>query len=416
VSATPSARGWLIWGLAASFFAVEFLFRMSPGVMVTDLMRDFAVGAGALGALAAFYIYAYAGMQIPVGVILDRFGPRRLLTVSAGCCALGCLLFAWAPSLRVAEAGRLIGGLGGGASFLTALALAAAWLPPNRFALVTGLTMLSGIAGAITAQGPLAIAVEHFGWRDSILGVGLLFALLVLPIWFLAREPHGHRSSRIRLSIWRGLRVVASRRHVWLAALAGCCFAGPMLAFGGLWGVPFLMQTHGLAREPAAGLNSLILLGWGLGGPLVGWLTDRIRLHKPPLISAILVAMFGWLLLALLPGLPLPIIAPLYLLIGMASGGMLICYSMTRIYAPPEFGGTAGGLINTIMIGMGAVLQPVTGWLLDLQWTGTVEQGVRVYPASAFEHAILIYPALQALGLLAALLLPETYHRLRGPR
>jgi MFS family permease len=189
-----------------------------------------------------------------------------------------------------------------------------------------------------------------------------------------------------------------------------------MLAFGGLWGVPFLMQTHGLARESAAGLNSLILLGWGLGGPLVGWFTDHVQVHKPPLIGAVLVAMSGWLLLALLPGLPLLLIAPLYLLIGIASGGMLICYSMTRIYAPPEFGGTAGGLINTIMIGMGAVLQPVTGWLLDLQWSGTMEHGVRLYTPTAFEHAILIYPALQVLGLLGALCLPETYHRLRAAR
>ncbi|HYM30135.1 MAG TPA: MFS transporter [Candidatus Cybelea sp.] len=409
---TPSMTGWLVWGLAAVFFCMEFLVRLSPGVMVDELMHEFSVGAGALGALSSFYFYAYSGMQIPIGAVLDRFGPRVLLVSAAGLCAIGTLLFATSHNLATADFGRLISGLGGGASFLVAVGLAALWLPANRLAMVTGLTMTAGTAGAVLAQGPLAYAVEGFGWRASLAAVALALAALVVPIAIFVRDPRVPRPKPKR-SLLGAVRIVMRQRYNWMAAFAGCGLSGPMLAFGGLWSVPFLMQTHGLSHAAAANLNALLLVGWGLGGPLIGSITDRIGWHRPPLVGSLAVAALGWLDLAFVSALPVPVIGAIYLLIGIASGGMLISYSMCRAYTSPELASTATGLANTIMIGAGAVLQPAMGALLDLQWRGLSFEGVRIYSSGAFGHAILLFPAWQAVSILMALLLPEVY---RGAR
>ena len=175
-----SLTPWLIWILGGSFFTYTFFQRTNPSAMVESLMRDFDVNAAALGNLSAVYFYAYAAMQIPAGVMFDRWGTRWILALAALVSAGGAVLFALAPSLDVAILGRVLVGLGGGMSYLGALALAMIWFPRERYALLVGISMPFGIVGGVLGQAPFAALLQVVGWRDAILGSAGLALLLAI--------------------------------------------------------------------------------------------------------------------------------------------------------------------------------------------------------------------------------------------
>ncbi len=165
----PRLLPLLAWATGATFFFYAWVLRVAPSVMVEELMRDFAVGAGVLGHLSAAYFYGYAGMQIPVGLLLDRFGPRRLMTAAALTCAGGCMLFAAGNSLAMVTAGRFLVGASAAFSLVGAMAIAGQWFAANRFAIFSGLAMAMGMAGGVFGQAPLRLAIEASDWRTAML-------------------------------------------------------------------------------------------------------------------------------------------------------------------------------------------------------------------------------------------------------
>ena len=238
------------WMTAALFFFYAWVLRVAPSVMVEELMRDFAVGAAVLGNLSAAYFYGYAGMQIPVGVLLDRFGPRRLVAVAALLCAGGCVLFATGTTLAAVTAGRFLIGASAAFSLVGAMCIAGQWFSPSRFALSSGLAMAAGMAGGVLGQAPLRLAVEATDWRTTMLLLAVGGVALSLAAWAFIRDRW--RGSGGIANVLSGLRIVASHPQTWLIALPGLGTAAPLLGFAGLWGVPFLETAYGLPRTHAA--------------------------------------------------------------------------------------------------------------------------------------------------------------------
>src|ERR1700722_8240175 len=156
---------WLVCGLGALFYCYEYLLRIAPSVMTADLMQAYHINATALGNLVAFYYYAYTPMQLPVGVLMDRYGPRRLLTFACLACALGSYLFAHAFHIEFAQFGRFMVGFGSAFAFVGVLKLATIWLPPRRFAMVSGLTTSLGMIGGMVGDIYLTSLVNQVEWR-----------------------------------------------------------------------------------------------------------------------------------------------------------------------------------------------------------------------------------------------------------
>ena len=156
-SINPTWRGWFIWSLSALAFGYAFFQRVTPGVMVSDLMRDFAIGGGMLGVLSALYFYPYFLLQVPLGTLLDRLGPRLLMSVAVFIAGAGSFLFGIAESLSLAYAGRILIGIGSAVGFLGSMSIAARWFPPHRFAFLTGLAMFLAMMSGVLGQGPLAV-------------------------------------------------------------------------------------------------------------------------------------------------------------------------------------------------------------------------------------------------------------------
>ncbi len=400
------------WATGALFFFYAWIMRVAPSVMIDELMRDFAIGAAAIGNLSAFYFYGYAGMQIPVGLLMDRFGPRRLMTVAAAGCAAGCVVFALAPALWALSLGRFLIGATAAFSLVGAMTVAGQWFPATRFALLSGLAMMLGMAGGVFGQAPLRLLVERLDWQRASLvlaGGGVLLALAAV-----ATVRDGSRTAGSLRQVMAGMVQVGRNRQTWLIAIAGLGTAGPLLGFAALWGVPFLALTQGLDRPAAAGVTSMVFIGWGVGAPVVGWLSDRIHRRKLPLVAGLMLTALAMAGLAWAPGLPLWGMSALCFLCGFGGSAQILGFAAVRELNPPAAAGAAIGVVNAVVTGAGALFQPLLGWLLDLAWTGEMAGGARVYTVAAYSTAFSVLVAGAVVGIACVLLMRETGCRQSG--
>lgn len=399
-------RAYAAFVLAATYFGHEFVQRVSTSVVVGDLMAEFSVGGAILGSLSAFYFYAYASMQIPVGVLMDRFGPRRLMSFAAGISACGALLFAAAPSIQFAYLGRTMIGFGASFSWIGILTVATLWLPPSRFSALAGIGQAAGMTGAILGQAPLALAVEHLGWRTSLGLLAMIGAAVAIGLYATVPEV-ARRPRQMQTRLMDGLRIAAANSQTWLNAVFGLSMTGTMLAFSGLWAVPWLISVYGLERAAAAALASTMFIGWAVGSPLIGWISDRAGRVKVFQVGCGAGMCASLTAILYIPMLPFPVLGTLMFANGILASGMVLAYGAARAHNPPEASGATYGIVNTGVVGSGAIFQPLIGLVLDWNWDGTLKAGARVYSAGAYEVAFAILPAVAAFGTIAALLTRE---------
>ncbi len=405
---------WAIWSLGAAFYSFAFFQRVAPSAMTHELMRDLAVGAAALGNLSAAYFYVYGGLQIPIGVALDRWGTRWLLMGCAALGAAGSVLFALSPDFGTAFLGRLLIGAGASVGYLGCLKLAAVWFPPRRFSLLVGFITPFGMTGAVLGQAPLGALVEAAGWRAPMLGAAGFAVVILLLLWLTRlvapRRPEGTAApppslARLRASLARSLRTP----QVWIIALATASANMPLLAFAGLWGVPYLVHSYGLSRELAGLGTSVMLIGWALGAPFLGWLSERLRRRKALFLLGATVGLASWLIVTLAAPLPIPLLYTLFAVAGIGSGATILGFVLIREGVGDEASGSVSALVNTFLMGMAALFQYLIGALLDLWWDGEMAGGVRLYSSEAFASALWILPATTAVSCVAALFLRETH-------
>jgi MFS family permease len=239
---------WLICGLAAVFYAYEYLLRITPSVMTTELMQTYSINAEQFGNLIAFYYYAYAPSQFIVGVMMDRYGPRRMLTLACLICAMGTYLFASSTHLGVVALGRFLVGFGSAFAFVGVLKLATIWLPPGRFAMVSGLTSALGTVGAMFGGILMTDLVLSIGWRTTTLGsaaLGIVLAIvLILFVRDGSKEAHDlDAKQRIRLPhILKNLGRMLVAPQMWINGFIGCLLYLPTTAFAELWGHPYFQN------------------------------------------------------------------------------------------------------------------------------------------------------------------------------
>ena len=397
----------LLWLAAALMFGYGHLTRVAPGGMVDVLMRDFAVGASVLGNISAMYWYAYSIFQIPGGFLLDRYGPTRILFGSAILCAIGGLLFAYAPNVDTANAGRFITGAGGAAIYACCIKVAHAWFDAKRFALLGGATILIGMFGASLGQAPIAALIEIDGWRPVMLWV----ALAALPLGgfiLLNRRTPSTPSQEIKSSreIFALMRQTVRSRRYWVTTLYASMIAGPAISFP-VWGIAYYMQVLGYRRVDAAQFTTVALLGWAFGSLSGGWLAGRIKQRKVLAIGCAILGLVSWLLFVVFPNMPETAHFIVMLMIGLSAGGIVVSFILIADNSPPDAVGTAISITNTLVMLSSAAILLIMGHVLDLLWTDEIIDGVRIYSPFAFRMAFLAMPTASLVALLAALSVHE---------
>ena len=407
-------RAWSIWLLSALFMFYKYALEVSPSVMTGTLMSTFDITGVELGNLAASYFYAYLLLQIPAGFLLDRFGPRKMTTIAIAICALGSLLFASAQTLFIAEMGRFFIGAGAAFAAVNCLKLTANWFPLKQFAFMAGLMMTIAMFGAVGGQAPLAHFIELFDWRDSMNFIGLAGLLLALAFWLVVKDKApDHKVERMivssKTSLLHSLKLLLkSSQSWWLSIYSGFAFA-PVMVFGGLWGVTFLAQAYDLSESIAAQQLSLIFIGFAVGAPVFGYLSDRLGARKGVMLWGTAAALITLSLVIYLPGDSLFVLSTLLFLFGFAISSFLLCFTMIREISAPLLAATAIGFMNAFDALFGAFSDPLTGKILDMQWDGSTHLGARVFSVEAYQLAFLFLPIYLLIALLSLFKIKETY-------
>lgn len=416
MNATRSkALPWIIWGLAALFYFYEYFLQVSPGVMVPELMRAFNASGAQIGNLGGIWFGTYAIMQIPVGVLLDRYGARRLLTVAATVCMAGCFVFGIATHLAVAEFGRLLIGFGSAFAAIGCFSVAAHWFPIRRFALLTGISITIAMLGAVGGQTPLALLVGWLSWRTSMIVLGVIGGILAWSIWLIVRDKPEIKTEKTaadlsveQSSLLSGLNKVIRNKQAWLVSIYGGLMFAPTSIFGSLWGVSFIMAHNQVTRPVAAGMISILFVGWAIGSALSGWFSDYIGKRKPPMMIGAVGALFTILILLYAPNLSLFWFDFCMFAFGVFSSGFLPGFSIIREIHPVNISATALGFMNALNMVGGTLGQPLVGWLLDHVWSGQLDQGVRVYTVENYHFALMVLPICLAISLITLFFIRET--------
>jgi MFS family permease len=391
------------WVLTAIYYFYQYALRSAPSVMMPQLSEAFGVSALGVASIAGLFYYGYSPFSLVAGAAMDQLGPRRVLPIAAAVVGIGALLFATGRS-DAASVGRVLQGAGGVFALVGAIYIATKNFPASKAATLVGATQMFGMAGGSAGQfvvGPLiggGLAWNRFWIGMGIAGLGM-GALLFL---FLPKQKGEARPDNWWGSTVAPFRIVFSNPQSILCGLiAGLLFI-PTTIFDMIWGVRYLQEAHGLDYASAVMRSSAVPFGWIIGCPLLGFISDRLGRRKPVIMggAALLLGCLAWILFGDTGVFPPYMIG---LTAGMASGAAMLPYTVIKEANPPQFGGTATGVINFLNFTFSALLGPVFAWILQ-RVSGGAERMEKGHYQTAFAPLLLGV----AVAIVLTFLLKET--------
>ncbi len=406
--------GIFIYILAALFLLYEMGLQVSPSIMTRHLMYEFKVGAAALGVMSAFYFYSYTLMQIPVGLLFDRFNARGLITGAVLLCSIGTFFFAFTYHIGWAAFGRFLMGIGSAFAFVGVLILAARWFEAKYFALLVGIAQFLAALGALGGELPLAAMLEHWNWRTVMVLLGSIGIILALMCSMIIRDhPDQKRHIPKRHDLLRELKEIAKSAQTWWIALYSFCGWGPVAVFAALWGVPYLKVRFEVPTTQAALAMALLWIGLGVTSPFIGWLSNRIGRRRPAMIVCSAIGLICSLILFYVPMITFTHAFILLFGFGIAASGQILSFALIKDNNRPSTTGTAIGLNNMTVVAGGAIFQPMVGFLLQLYWNGAKDDwGVPLYSIENYHVGLIIVPICFFVGLVSScFFIKETYCR-----
>jgi MFS family permease len=410
--ATPSWRAWLIWGVGVAAYVLAVTNRTSLAAVGVDTADRFNVDASTLSLFAVLQLGVYGFMQIPVGVLLDRFGSRPVMAIGMVLMAVGQLVMAFSPNVGVAIAARMLLGAGDAAVFPGVLRLVSTWFPAQRAPVMVQLTGIFGQLGQIIAIIPLAALLHATTWSiafGSLAGLGILFAVLVFGV---IRNHPPDQTSDVSVNTDTGaITVVTSAIDNRVGIRAAWSHPGTRLAFWShfttpfagtafimLWGIPFLTEGEGTTHAQAAAITTTMVLAGIAFGPVLGGLSTRLpHLRSHALVlPTVAIQMLVWLVVIAWPG-PAPLWLLFVLAIALATGGpaSMIAFDHARTHNPSHRLSTATGITNSGGFLAGLIAIYLIGVALDLQGAGTPG----TYTLEAFRFAFLMQVPLWLIGM-----------------
>ena len=368
-------RAWVVWSVAVAAYVAAVLQRTSFGVAGLDAAHRFGISAGALSVFAVLQLLVYAGLQVPVGIVLDRLGPRRLLVTGALLMAVGQLVLALSTGLAPAYLGRALVGAGDATTFISALRLVPAWFPPSRVPLLTQLTGLTGQVGQVLSAVPLVALLHGPGWTAAFGSAAAVAVVVAVAVTVAVQDdPEGRTRTPDAVP---ARRIAADLRSAWrhpgtrLGLWTHFTTQFPATVFALMWGFPFLVSGEGLRPAQASLLLTAFVLVGVAAGPVIGVLVQRHPLRRSWLVLGVVgVNATAWTAVLAWPG-PAPrlLLAALVVALAVGGPGSMIGFDFARTFNPANRLGTATGIVNVggfvasllAILGIGVVLDARTG-------------------------------------------------------
>lgn len=372
----------LAWLLVAVYYFYQYALRSCPSVMMPQLSEAFGLNALGVASIVGMFYYGYSPFSLVAGAAIDRFGARRIIPIGAALVGIGALLFAVGHPF-VAGAARFIQGAGGVFALVGAVYLVTKNFPASCAASFIGATQMFGMAGGSAGQFAVGPLIKHgLPWTQFWIYAGLAGLAVSVGLWlFLPKDTARPADSAVGSGsfITPLIRVFRNPQSILCGLISGLLFI-PTTIFGMTWGVRFLQEARGREYDAAVTLAATIPLGWMLGCPLLGFISDRLGRRKPVIFGGtlILLGVFAWVLFgdpAILRG---PVVG---IIMGIASGAAMLPYSVIKEANPPELGGSATGVINFINFTFSALLGPVFASRLVRVSEGSDKMGLEHFQA-----------------------------------
>lgn len=394
---------WLMWVGPLAFFAYQFVIRVAPGLMMPELMQKFSIDATDYGMFASLYYFGYAGMQIPVALLLDKYGPRKIITLCVLLCSFGTLGLVFTDHWMIALTSRFLIGAGSAAGFLGTSKVISLWFPKEKYTEMIGLTFTFGLLGALYGGKPVAALMSNLGWEAVLTVVGILGLLLALVLVLFIREPKfqhncsGH--DQMSSSVLTDLKSMVSNKPLIFLAIANLLMVGALEGFADVWGVPYLEVARGISKSEAALFTSTIFFGMLFGGPLLAYFSRKLRSERAvTLACGFLITLLFIFMLGNNAGINDTLLYVLLFAVGILCCYQVLVFSMGVKLVLARQSGIAVAFLNCINMLGGSFFHSSIGVLMDYFWAGNYENNVKVYDASMYTYALALIPIAATLG------------------
>lgn len=401
---------WIVCFAATLFFFYEFIQGNMFASIASNIMQDYHIQADKMAYLSSVYYASNVLFLFVAGMVLDRFSIKYTIIMAMLLCVGSTFVLAFTESFYVALACRFIMGIGSAFCFLGPVRLASHWFPPQRMALVTGVIVTVAMTGGMLAQYPLTVLVTHVGWRTAVQYVGFLgLAMLMLMAWWIQEKPdtevHPVKNKM-------GILTAAKKAYLNLNNLRAALYTSLMnmaiAVFGAMMGTLYLVQRLGISTEQAAMINSMLFLGAIIGGPLIGWISDRIGLRIWPMKVGV-IASFLILTVILFSPVSYNVMVVMFFLLGFFTSAQVISYAYVAESSAPEMTATAVSVISILTQGGYILYQNLFSALLIRHEGMHMVNNVPVYTLEAYQYAALILPCGLLLAAIVLVSLKETY-------
>jgi len=414
------ALAWVVNITAALFFFYEFIQLNLFNPISQQLMEAFHLDAVQLGQLASMYFYANAICLFPAGNLLDRFSTKKLLLGAVIVCTLGTFLFAIAEQYWLAAVGRLMVGAGASFCFLSCIRLASRWFSPHRMAFVTGVVVVMAMLGGLVAQTPMTLLVQYVGsWRTAVLLDAALGVVITIAIALFVqdRPPDGHEQAKEdrqhlqSLGLWKCIRLAALNPQNWFGGLYTSLMNLPVFLLGALWGIQYLVEVHHVSAVQASYATAMFFIGVIFGSPIFGWFSDHIGRRVLPMVVGAIASLAVMFALMYIPDLSLTSLIILFFLIGLVTSSQVLTYPTIAELNPIYLTSTSVSIDSITIMSSGFIFQPFFGWMMERSGAHNIVNGVPVYTAQDFYHAMWIMPIGFVIALVITGFIRETYCR-----
>lgn len=409
-----SVKAFAMCFLAASFYCYEYYLRVAPAVMRPELMRAFDISDAGLGMLVAYYYHAYVPLQLPVGIMMDKWGAKKVLVAACFICALGTFLFASTGELWIAKMGRFFVGFGSAFAYVGVLKVADHWLPSKYFAIVAGVSTTLGMAGAMSGEILMSKLVVVYGWGNTLYYAsfaGLILTLILMI--FLKSGPEKEEQVNVSIEtrlMWQSIKTIVGRKDIWLNGVIGCLSFLPLTIFAEMWAVTFLEES-GMTRHVASVGSSIVFLGFGVGGPLWGAISDILMHRRLPLVLGSFASSIICFWIILMPPHSVYLMYGLLFLSGMFAGSQVIVFAVANDLTDKKVLATTVAFTNMIIMLGGTFLQPLVGVILDKLSDFVLIDNKLVHSFTDFKKALIILPICLVISGILSLILKESHPR-----
>lgn len=375
--------------LCFSFYAFAYFARVEPGALLNDLMKEFSLNTAEIGAIVSTFAYIpYVAMQIPGGILADKFGLRKVISICSLACALGMFLFGMAQSAWLLALARFIIGLSSASAFLSCGKAAAELLDKSKYGLFMGIAMFLGCTGGILGTNLSSNLAPIFGWRTFTCYVAIVGVIISILAYIFIEDPKNNNKVQGNTNVLEGLKTLVKNKNVWLIGIYGLVSYLPLSAIAELWGIPFIQHRFNVSNQKATICSAVILLSFGVGSIIADNVAKKLNSYKKTIIIFLLLALVSFTIAFYSNSINYITCLVFFGLGGFFAGCNTLSFPFCYDLVPKEYAGTSTGFTNTLIMANCIIFPPLLGKLLDIFRNGKVDsEGLPVYSLENYRYS-----------------------------